>query len=221
MPTRFEWRTAPDPNDPDLISEGSVIYSKNPRAVAARERRRRLRLKHTRHAPGSGPVCYVCLKPWPCPTPWKQVEVREEFARHGDPRVKDAPPVSADEASAAREFLADWFRDEDSFETPESIEWFGELADFITALPLDDQRVVAATRYVMPLFEDDDDRIEAAIYPVGAAIRFVEEHGWGADFAACFDRFLDKLGRDWATWQAIVARDGADARWSASNPPES
>lgn len=108
-----------------------------------------------------------------------------------------------------------------SFETRESIEWFAELADFITALPLDDQRIVAATRYVAPLFEDDDDRIEAAIYPAGAAIHFVEEHGYGADFDAYFERFIDKLGRDWATWQAIVARDGADARWSASNPPES
>lgn len=164
-------------------------------------------------------MCYVCLKPWPCPTPWKQVEVRWELPRRGDPRMKDAPSVSDEAATAARAFLADWFYDEDYFETPESIAWFEALADFIAALPLDDQRIVAATRYVAPLFEDDDGRIEAVIYPGGAAVRFVENHGWGADFDAYFTRFVDKLGRDWATWQALVAREGAEARWMASNPP--
>jgi len=94
VPTRFEWREAPDPDDPDLIREGRVIYSTDPQAVAARERRHRLRLRHTRHTPGGGPVCYVCLKPWPCPTPWKQVQVRWDLPRRGDPRVQDAPPVS-------------------------------------------------------------------------------------------------------------------------------
>lgn len=136
-----------------------------------------------------------------------------DLPRRGDPRVADAPAVSVEEATEARDFLSDWFRDEDSFETPESFAWFADLADFIVALPLDDRRIVAATRYVIPLFEDDEDRIEGAIYSGGAAVRFVEDLGWGADFDAYFSRFVDRLGRDWASWQAMVARHGPNARW--------
>ncbi len=212
MPTRIDWRES-EPGDPDFIREGRVVYSANPRAVAARERRHRLGLRHTRHAPGSGSVCNVCLKTWPCPTPWKQAEVRGDLPRRDDPRVGDAPAVSVEEATAARDFLSDWFSDEDYFETPESLAWFADLADFIVALPLHDRRIVAATRYVAPLFEDDEDRIDGVIYSGGAAVRFVEDLGWGADFDAYFSRFVDRLGRDWASWQAMVARDGPNARW--------
>jgi hypothetical protein len=76
MPTRIMWRVVDDPDDPEAIREGVVVYSSNPRAAYQRQRRYRLRLRHTVHAPdGVGGSCRVCHKPWPCPTPFKQAEI--------------------------------------------------------------------------------------------------------------------------------------------------
>ena len=61
--------------------------------------------------------------------------------------------------------------------------------------------------------EDEENHIEALIDPNGSAIRFVELTSWGGDFDTCFLRFVEALGRDWATWQALVERDGAAATW--------
>lgn len=213
MPTKIDWRPSQDPDDPPGTQIGEVIYSTAARAVATRARRRRERLVHVLHQPVWG-VCQVCWQPWPCPTPEKQAEVRR-------PRWRDAKPkVSEAQAVEARDFLADWLRDEDVFEVTESIDWFAELADHIAALPAEDPRLAEAFRAVEPLLEDEEMRIPAVLYPNGYAVGFVDEMGWGShlDHDLYFSGFVQALLADLAFWHSIQEQEGDDARWPPQGP---
>jgi hypothetical protein len=115
-----------------------------------------------------------------------------------------------------RSFIADWLRDEDYFGTEASAEWFGDLADFVAALPLDAHRIRAVARFTQPLLDDDEGRIEAALYPNGSAVAYVERTAWGGDLGAYLDGFVEALGRDFAAWKELVRDVGAAARWPAA-----
>lgn len=111
----------------------------------------------------------------------------------------------------ARDYLADYLVDED-IHGDESRDWFEELGEYVTRLPLDDQLIVKAAVYLQP-FLDDDERLECAMYPGGQAVNFIEA-GWGGDLGAYLTGVVGAMGRDHARWQAMLKDVGEGARWT-------
>jgi hypothetical protein len=105
------------------------------------------------------------------------------------------------------------FADEDIHGDQSQI-WFGELTlgDYVLQLPLDDQLIARSAAYLQP-FLGDDERVECAMYPGGAAVRLIER-GWGGDFRAYLTGFVDAIGRDHARWQTILKHDRESACWT-------
>jgi hypothetical protein len=167
---------------------------------------------HTTHRPVPSGVCEVCYRPWPCPTPWKQANIRRPFwwAR--------TPEVSPDEAAEARDFVADWLHDEEA-EDEAAQAWYWRLAEHVGTLPPDDPRLVTAARAIAPLLADDEERIEAVIYPQGEAVQFVDRMGTPDDLDLYFAGFVQALLADCAMWGAIERTYGPDARWPATGAP--
>jgi len=111
----------------------------------------------------------------------------------------------------AKSYLAEYLADEDIHGDQSQI-WFGELGDYVLQLPLDNQLIARSAAYLQP-FLDDDERVECAMYPGGAAVKFIER-GWGGDFHTYLTGFVDAIGRDHARWQTILKHDGESARWT-------
>lgn len=111
----------------------------------------------------------------------------------------------------AKGYLADYLADEEIHGVESQI-WFGELGDYVLQLPLDDQLIARSALYLQP-FLDDDERVECAMYPGGAAVKFIAR-GWGGDFRAYLAGFVDAMGRDHDRWLAILRHAGENARWT-------
>lgn len=111
----------------------------------------------------------------------------------------------------ARGYLAEYLADED-IHGGESRSWFGELAEYVMQLPLGDPLITRAVVYLQP-FLDDDERVDCAMYPGGAAVRFIEQD-WGGDLRTYLAGFIDAMGHDYIRWQAILTHAGDEARWT-------
>ena len=95
--------------------------------------------------------------------------------------------------TATRDYLSDFFYDEEN-PSPGAEEWFVGLSEFIKNLPPHDPTLAEAVEPVRPFLEDDD-RIDCLMYPLGAAVDFVES-GWGGDFEDYFSGFVAALNED-------------------------
>ena len=111
----------------------------------------------------------------------------------------------------ARGYLAEYLADEE-IHGDEAKLWFERLGKYVEQLPLDDEVIAKSVVYLQP-FLDDDWRVECAMYPMGAAVEFIEQ-GWGSDVREYVEGFVDAMGRDHLRWQAIVREDGENARWT-------
>lgn len=113
----------------------------------------------------------------------------------------------------ARDYLSDYLADEDWF-GEEAAEWFDTLGDYVSALPLDDPRLMEAVRYLQP-FLDDDDRIDSAMYPGGAAVSYIEYTDWGGGHDRYLTGFIAATSRDWQQWQQQLSELNDAAEWRA------
>ena len=131
-----------------------------------------------------------------------------------------SPYRAAKGPARARSYLAAWVSDEDYWaeSEPDSREWFAALSAYVLSLPLTDARLEVAERCLQP-FLDDDERVDAALYPAGYAVSFVEKTSWGGEFDAYLGGFLVALERDHQLWVRAVELDGPTAVWSFGRNP--
>lgn len=92
---------------------------------------------------------------------------------------------------------------------------FGELSEFVRALPLDDPLIAKSETYLRPIWDDQDGRISGvALYPYGSAYRFLEQQvPERGEFQRYLRELIEALAADWQVWQEMCAFHGADARW--------